>query len=194
MKMTKKQVTNDFTMTDACRVRIVSNATVYRCEVLGDMNEHREFLPLIELLETASSNDTIILELGGPGGDFDVGSLLVRAIMNSAAFVVAEVILPCASMSAMLALTCGALRMNKGTYLMFHAYTAGFKGKAGDLVQQVENEHCQTQRLMDDWLQPFLSKKEVAKMWEGKDIYIHDDDSTLIERCQRHFGQEDIEC
>lgn len=173
------------------RVRVARSASVYRCEVLGSIDNYADYHELMEVLETASANDSIILEIGSPGGDFDIASLIIRAVQNSKADVFAEIVLPSDSMAALLAVCCVDLRMNEGTYLMFHAYSTGFNGKADEFIQYANHNHRQSKRMMDKWSSPFLTQEEIESLWQGKDIYIHDDDPTLQERIKRHFVTTD---
>lgn len=145
---------------------------------------------LIECLRHSGPNDIVVLKINSPGGRVDVGTMIVQAIMESEAMVVADVVYPSASMAAEIALACDRLILRKHTYLMFHTYSYGVDGKSLEISQHVANSDKCLMEATKDIMMPFFTAKELKDMHDGKDIYIAWNDPTLKARIKRHFKHD----
>ncbi len=174
-------------MTDQIQCRIVDQSTKTEWDFYGPINDYNFYMPLIEELHRAQPQDLIMLKINSGGGNADVGFMLVKAIRATAAITVAHVVWPSASMASIIACACNGLVMDEHTYLMFHAYSGGAYGKADELVQSVAHDHWSLDSAASALITPFLSKKEVEKMQDGKDIYVRSNDVDLAKRLKRHF-------
>lgn len=174
-------------MRDVMKYRIIEQNTKSSWDLYGDIDDHEQYEELITQLRNANENDMMILKINSPGGRADVGFMIVKAIQTSPATVLAHVVWPSASMASIIALSCDGMVMDDYTHLMFHAYTGGSYGKADDLVQDVNETHWSLDNNARRIVSPFLSKKEIEKMSDGKDIYIRSNDPALDKRIKRHF-------
>lgn len=168
-------------------IREFRRMTAWQCDMIEEIEGYNDFLPLIDLLEEASVGDILIINIGSPGGNVDTGNLIIRAIRNSKAEVYARIVLPSASMAAVIACACKGIIFCDHTLLMFHAYSGGGWGKADDLVQHIHYQHRYVMDGMSKTITPFLTKKELSSLEAGKDIYITADDASLPARIKRHF-------
>lgn len=154
-------------------------------DVSQDIDDHKD---LIKLLRKARPEDVINLRLSCPGGSVQTGYLIINAIKQCKGFVHCEIEAPCYSMASVIALACDSLRLNIGTFLMFHNYSGGFWGKGSEMKDHIHN-YAKINRDMDlNYCAPFLTKKEIdGKLGKDIDIYIHWDDKDLPDRIKRHF-------
>lgn len=163
--------------------------TTYQMEwhLFGGINSLEPYYGLLGYLGDMSEGDALMLKISSGGGRVDVGNVIMQAIKETQGMVIANVIYPSASMASLIALSCDVLMMDEDTHLMFHAYSSGSYGKSDDLIQDVlETGRClnaSSAKIMS----PFLTKTEIKKIGEGKDIYVRWDDANLQERIARHY-------
>lgn len=167
--------------------KVVRESRQIECTFYGAINKYEEVRELIEGLESLSAHDALILKINSPGGSVAVGMMVVKAIQACPALIVARIVHPSASMASIIALACDTLIMDENTYLMFHTYSSGHGGKSDDVVQDVIETNKHIRSLDKTILQPFLTKKEISRMHDGKDIYIHAEDENLAARIKKHF-------
>lgn len=170
------------------KISSTGGATKSEWTVYGEFSSFNDYTPLIKALKEASDQDQFIIHINSPGGDVSVGMMVVHAIQQSLATVVCNVVYPSHSMGAILAISGDFLVLQKHCFLMFHTYTTGAYGKSDEIIQDVNCTYRAIRGMIDSVLYPFLSKKELQKMHDGKDIYIHWDDADLQARLKRHFN------
>lgn len=146
-----------------------------------------EYFELVQFLYNVPEKDTVTLLLGGFGGDTDVGAQLVHAMKNCPAPLTVVVHSNCYSMHAILAVCGDALMMQPKTFLMFHNYSCRTSGKGGELVQGVAESARNSIEFDQEFLAPFLTKAELRKISNDQDVYVHQSDSDLKKRIERHF-------
>lgn len=88
------------------------------------VDNHRQIQDVIQLLNQASKNTTIIIHLAGYGGNVESYEYLSNSIKSTKATVVMSVDAPVYSGHAYLALSGHKLVIAPYTYLMFHASSA----------------------------------------------------------------------
>jgi ATP-dependent protease ClpP protease subunit len=174
-------------MNDKMQYRIVQQSTRSEWDLHGPIEDYDHYSEFITQLGVAQEGDIMVLRISSPGGHADVGFMLVKAIMQTKATVVAHVVWPSASMASIIALACHALIFDEYTSLMFHTYSGGSWGKSDDLLQDVLETHWALDNNAKKIICPFLTPAEVQRMQEGKDIYIRNDDKSLQKRIKRHF-------
>lgn len=174
-------------MQDGIKYRIVQQNTKSEWDLYGAIDNYEYYDDLITQLHQATQGDMMVLRINSGGGHADIGFMLVKAIQNSAATVLAHVVWESASMASIIALACDGLLMDKNTNLMFHAYSGGSYGKADDLVQGVNRSHRLLTNAAREIICPFITKKELIDIENGRDKYIEWDDDDLQKRIKRHF-------
>lgn len=177
-------------MDNGIKYRIIEQNTRSEWDLYGEIENHEYYESLITQLGNAVEGDLMVIRINSPGGRADVGFMIVKAIKNSQATVLAHVVWPSASMASIIALACDGMLMDDHTSLMFHTYSGGSWGKSDDLLQDVLETHWSLDNNAKNIITPFLTKIEVQKMQEGKDIYIRSDDVSLAKRMKRHFKDQ----
>lgn len=172
--------------------RIVSQQITQSFDFYGEIEDIEEYGDLIRELHSAHEGDNIILNINSPGGRCDIGFMIVKSIIQTRATVVAHIVYPSASMASIIACVCDAILFDPHTYLMFHTYSGGAFGKSDEMFQDVIETKRSLEGKFRDCVGKFLTKKEIEKMLEGKDIYIRADDANLKARCDRHFRCQSI--
>ena len=155
--------------------------------IRGGIEDFEDYDDLIEQLGKVSENDVVNVRLNTPGGDCSIGFWLIDQFMALPCPVHMIVEYPTYSMGAIMALCGDTLTFAPNTYIMFHDYSGGSKGKGEETYQYSVNYRKVFKDRFTRLCKPFLSQSEINNMFNGKDIYIHNDDDTLKQRLERHF-------
>ncbi len=166
---------------------VIKNTVHSEWTLYGDIDGFNTYEALFTALKEAQDGDAIELRINCTGGDASVGFMIVQAMAETKATIVCNVVYPSYSMGAIIAVAGDYLIMQPHTFLMFHTYSTGMGGKSGDLIQMLKHDDAALKGMMAEVCVPFLSKKELAKMHTGDDIYITADDQTLEDRLKRHY-------
>jgi len=164
-----------------------TTSTAYVVEIKGAIEDFEDYHGVFKLLPTLTDKDSLTVRLNTPGGCCSVGWAIIDAIQSVPCIVDVIVTYPTYSMGAMLAMCGDSLTILEDSYIMFHDYSGGGGGKGGDVAAYTNNFRDVFIKRFNKLCMPFLTRKESDKMFEGKDIYIHDTDETLPARLARHF-------
>ena len=153
--------------------------------VESDLANYYDLLNFVD--NKVRENDVVNFKLANYGGDLHSGIALAHSIKNCTGTTVIHAVSNCYSMASILSLCGDALLIYPGNYLMFHNYSGGEIGKAGE----IETSHKANMKCWSKYLKyfctPFLTDSEVAAIMSDKDLYIHSDAKGLKARTKRHF-------
>ena len=142
------------------------------------------FHEIIDILDTATSQDLVIFKLNTPGGDADSAIMLLDAIRNSDAQCLADASGLVASAGTAIALACDGLRCAKHTEFMFHNYSSEVVGKGHELWAAISFKRRNLKKFMSDVYKKFLTKTELKTMINhGADYYF--DAEEVMRRWER---------
>lgn len=175
-------------MSEACLVKKTphtSNAIdIY---LRGTIECFEDYDTLVKELDKVTENDSVVVHLNCPGGDCSVGFFLIDQLMCLPCPVHMVVEYPTYSMGAIIALCGDKLTIEPDSYIMFHDYSSGQRGKGEETYQHNVNYRRVFKDRFTRLCKPFLSQSEINRMFKCEDIYIHHDDPSLKERIKRHF-------
>lgn len=151
-------------------------------------SEQKEYADLINhLTSSVRPEDTINLRLASEGGALNTMITLINCLRYARARIDVEVISPCYSAAAIMALCGDSLTIHPHSYLMYHHFSAGYSGKFGEIKDATLNDEKNYHNVLMDICTPFLTKKEVEGITSDKDVYILREDTNLQVRMKRHF-------
>ncbi len=162
-------------------------STRYEICIWDDIEEYKEYDELMKILPKIKEEDHVILKVGTPGGRCDVGFMLIDRFAGLPCQVDVIVPYPTYSMGAIMALCGHSLGMSPGSFLMFHDYSTGGRGKGNELIKSTEAYSEIFAHRFNDICQPFLSEEECENVLQGQDLYIKWNDPSLKKRIKRHF-------
>jgi ATP-dependent Clp protease, protease subunit len=175
-------------MSEACLIRTTPHShkevDIY---IRGGIECFEDYDDLIKELGKITEKDSVVVHLNCPGGDCSVGFFLIDQLMALPCPVHMVVEYPTYSMGAIMALCGDKLTIEKDSYIMFHDYSGGSKGKGEETYLYTTNYRKVFKDRFTRLCKPFLTQSEVNKMFKGEDLYIHHDDPSLKERMNRHF-------
>jgi ATP-dependent protease ClpP protease subunit len=139
------------------------------------------------LRNDVTTHDEITLALSNTGGCVDAGYKIINALRACEGKITCRVEAPCYSMGAILAIAGDKLIMEKNTFLMFHNYSGMQRGKGQEALDMLVNTDEWIKEAFKSVCTPFLTAAEMNKIFDDKDVYIHDSDKDINTRIKRHF-------
>lgn len=131
---------------------------------------------LSQLLRQSNAKAVINMYINTPGGDLLAGLSLIQAMRDCKANITTILNPQAFSMGAVLFL-CGDVRVAPAhSLLMFHHYSGGLFGKGNEQVAELAATSTWFEHVMQDICFPFLDKKEIRNMLQGKDIWLQHSD------------------
>jgi hypothetical protein len=113
-----------------------NNGKDYFCNIDYTVRECRPYLDLLMILQQATENDTITLNIYTYGGSVNTGCFIINPMLNTKAHVRTIAYGICASIGAMI-WVCGKERIaTKNATIMFHMPSGGAFGKVADNAEQ----------------------------------------------------------
>ena len=136
-----------------------------------------KYAALFNLLDSASEDDEIKLDLSSPGGSLDSCILIRRAIQQCSAQVTVRIGPTCASAAGAIALACDSWEIDEMSTMMVHtgSFAPGF-GKVNDIHAASSHNLQQIERFVRDTYQDFLTEDEIEAVLNGKEMYLRSDD------------------
>ncbi len=165
--------------------RIVSQHIEYR--LYDDISDFSDYDEIFDELPALNRADRVTIKINSGGGRIDVGHMIVQAIQNTEAFVSCVVEHASYSMASVIALAGDELIMQPHSLLMFHNYSTGMGGKAGELIQGALASDEYIKNIMEHVCTPFLSREEMRQIAQDRDIYVKYNDPRLAARIKRHY-------
>ena len=162
-----------------------SQNTEYKIRLARPITDIDDFEEEIMALEEAGEGDIIFMQLSSPGGNLETCDFLCRRMNESAAPIVVEIGMTCASAASAMMLQADDWIIRDSSTVMIHAcsYSPGW-GKEVDMWASASY----TNRLNREWLERtyrgFLSDQELQTVLDGKDLYFFADD--LRERLPKY--------
>jgi len=164
-----------------------STSSLYEISIWDDLEEFEHYDELMKIIPKIKEDDRVILKVATPGGRCDIGFMLIDRFQALPCICDVVVPYPTYSMGAIMALCGDSLVMNAGSFLMFHDYSTGGRGKGNELIKSTEAFSEIFAYRFNAICQPFLSEEECKAVLEGQDLYIKWNDPSLKKRMRRHF-------
>lgn len=146
-----------------------NNTDVYITETIEEPSLYNEFCAL---LRDASEAETVNLYLNTPGGMIDSAFMIIDAIKNSKAKVIAHLSGTVASAGTIIALSCNDLVVANHTAFMIHNYSGGLQGKGHEMKAHQRFIDESLNKAFEDIYKGFLTPEEMIEVIDGKDMWM----------------------
>ena len=151
-----------------------------------------EYATLFNLLDSASEDDDIKIDISSPGGSFDTCILIQRAIKDCEANAICRIGPTCASAAGAIALACDGWELDEMSTMLVHTGSfAPGSGKVHDIHAASAHTLEQIKRFVRTTYAGFLSEEELNAVLDGKEMYLGSDE--LGERLDRVAQARDAE-
>lgn len=168
-------------------ILVTPQSSLYEICIWDDLEEFEHYDELMKVIPKIKEDDQVYLKVGTPGGRCDIGFMLIDRFKGLPCRCDVVVPYPTYSMGAIMALCGDSLTMMPGSFLMFHDYSTGGRGKGNELIKSTEAYSEIFAYRFNDICHPFLTEEECKAVLEGQDLYIKWNDSSLKKRMRRHF-------
>lgn len=154
--------------------RILVNQFVvneYTLRIARMITEIDDFDEEFQLFAAATSHDIINIDIVTPGGSFDTGHMLTRAIQACPAKTVAYIGPTCASMGTAIALACDEWIVDEMSSFMIHTATYGHVGMAPHMKAHVDHSDRIIEKFVRNTYTGFLTEEEIVRVLDGREMY-----------------------
>lgn len=145
-----------------------------------DIKEPSYYRSLIEVLNNATEQDLVVLNINSGGGHLDSAISIIDALRNTRANTLAWISGSAYSAAGIIALSCQNLEVGEFATLMCHNSQYGLGGYTTDIKDRAVFEHKMISKIMHSVYKHFLSVDEVEAVLSNKTIWMDADE--IIER------------
>lgn len=136
-----------------------------------DITEPSNFSDELDLINGASEQDTVVLDLCTAGGDLYTAMLFVRSLNSCAAHTVGIIGPEVASAGSIIGLSCREWILDDTSSLMIHTSSYGIMAKDTDIFEHANFSRQQLKRLYENVYKGFLSDDELSDVIKGTPFY-----------------------
>lgn len=136
-----------------------------------DISEPSNWSDELDLINGASEQDTIVLDVCSPGGYLDTAMLFHRSLNSCAAHTVAIIGPECASAASVISLSCREWILDDTSSLMIHTSSYSLGGKDTDILEHANFSRGQLKRLYEKVYSGFLSTDDLSDVIKGTPFY-----------------------
>ena len=160
-----------------------------------DIKEPSYYRNLIEVLNNATEQDLVVLNINSFGGHLDSAISIIDALRNTRANTLAWISGSAYSAAGLMALSCQNVEVGEFATFMCHNSQYGLGGYTTDIKDRALFEHKVTSKIMQSVYRFFLSPEEIESVLMNKTIWMDSDEiierlSYMQEKFQEEFEQE----
>ena len=168
-------------------VPLVTDGSITRAFLTEVIEEPSYYNELCFRLLTAAAHETFYLHINTPGGMIDSTTMLIDAIKQSKARVIAYLSGTVASAGTLITMACTDIQIAPHTSFMIHNYSGGLRGKGHELKSQQEHTDKALNAAFTEFYSGFLTPKEMREVIDGKDLWMSPDE--VLTRWERKCGR-----
>lgn len=165
---------------DEFEVESVPVAYSYRCRLNRPFEDISQFSSLIDVLEQATTEDTVLIRLASPGGSLDAIIPVLAAMDSTEASIHCHVDTSIASAATFIMLKGHMITFNRHSDAMLHNIQYGAGGHAGNVEARVNHVQKTGKHLIKEVYKDFIDDNEMQRLFDGLEIYLTADE--CIER------------
>lgn len=165
--------------------------TVHIDEEIKEPSYYRQ---VVQGIENLSDGDQLTFNIASPGGRLDGLEVVLSAIKNTDAIVIANIAGSCHSAASILALNCDMIYVSPHASMLVHFVSFGSVGASNHVLKQAEHTKKVSEKLFRDTYQYFLTEEEIERCIED-DFQLWLDADQITERlevrqeCQKEYQE-----
>ena len=152
-------------------VPIVSKGDIVTMYLMDGIDEPALYAEMCYTLENTDAKK-VVLKINNGGGHIDSYLSMLESIKRSKATVVADISGTVASAATMITLACDEIVVADYISFMIHSASGGTGGKIHESKAYMEFSDKLLNEMFFETYKGFLSKKEITKVIEGKDLWM----------------------
>lgn len=167
----------------------------YEFNLDEDIKEPSYYRNLIEVLNNATEQDLVVLNINSGGGHLDSAISIIDALRNTRANTLAWISGSAYSAAGIIALSCQNLEVGEFATFMAHNSQYGLGGYTTDIKDRAVFEHKMISKIMHSVYNHFLTLDEVEAVLANKTIWMDADEiverfTKMQEKLQEEFESE----
>lgn len=167
----------------------------YEFNLDEEIKEPSYYRNLIEVLNNATEQDLVVLNINSGGGHLDSAISIIDALRNTRANTLAWISGSAYSAAGIIALSCQNLEVGEFASLMCHNSQYGLGGYTTDIKDRAVFEHKMISKIMHSVYKHFLSNQEIESVLANKTIWMDADEiierfTKMQEALQKEFEEE----
>lgn len=167
----------------------------YEFNLDEDIKEPSYYRNLIEVLNNATEQDLVVLNINSGGGHLDSAISIIDALRNTRANTLAWISGSAYSAAGIIALSCQNLEVGEFATFMAHNSQYGLGGYTTDIKDRAVFEHKMISKIMHSVYKHFLTLDEVEAVLANKTIWMDADEiierfTKMQEKLQEEFEAE----
>ncbi len=166
-------------------------STKYEFHIDQDILEPSYYRNLITVLNNATENDLVILNINSQGGSLDSAISIMEALRSTRAETLAHTVGSCYSAATLLALSCNNIDVGDFSNWMIHDGSYAVASKSNDIVTRASFENKFIRNIFSQVYVPFLNENEVEDVMRGIDLWMTSDE--VKSRLEAMYGDEEEE-
>ena len=157
-------------------------------ETIENKSDYYDFLRAVN---ATSQYDEIHIHINNYGGDLDAAIQMYHSLVRSGAKIVVYIEGACMSAATVVMMTADVIEFCPWSSIMIHAYSGGDIGKYQEIQSASQFHREWFSNFMNDVYGDFLTKKELAQVLGGKDLWLNADDA--MNRFKKIFRKKERE-
>ena len=157
-------------------------------ETIENKSDYHDFLRAVN---ATSQYDEIHIHINNYGGDLDAAIQMYHSLVRSGAKIVIYIEGACMSAATVVMMTADEMEFGPWSSIMIHAYSGGDIGKYQEIQSASQFHREWFSNFMNDVYGDFLTKKELAQVLGGKDLWLNADDA--MNRFKKIFRKKERE-
>ena len=159
-----------------------------------EIREPAYYRQVVQGIENLSDVDQLTFNIASPGGRLDGLEVVLSAIKNTDAIVIANIAGSCHSDASILALNCDMIYVSPHASMLVHFVSFGSVGASNHVLKQAEHTKKVSEKLFRDTYRYFLTEEEIERCIED-DFQLWLDADQITERlevrqeCQKEYQQ-----
>ena len=147
-------------------------STKYEFYIDQDILEPSYYRNLITVLNNATENDLVILNINSQGGSLDSAISIMQALRDTRAETIAHTVGSCYSAATLLALSCNNVDVGEFSNWMIHDGSYAVASKSSDIVTRASFENKFIRNIFKSVYIPFISEQEMNDVMRGVDLWM----------------------
>lgn len=150
------------------------NKKHYQAFIQEEIDELKNYVKLLYLLKTLSSNDILEISINSWGGSLHTGMQIYNAIKKSKARVITIIEHMAYSCGSIIFLAGHEKKVMPHSGMLIHNFSSEIEGKGHEIQLEVEFMKRSYEKALRDIYKFFLAEEEIQQMLDGKDFWFTD--------------------
>ena len=170
------------------------SSTQYRIRLTGVVGSIESYADEIEILENATENDQVLIQISSPGGSLETCDFFVRRMIECRAHIIVEIGMMAASAASAFVLQADDWIIGPSSTLMIHPMSYGIPwGKESDVRLEADIGDRMNREFFTRTYAGFLSEEEIETALKfGQDLYFFADELEVRLKAYDEYREQQV--